>query len=259
MKQPLNIRILTATVILLACLSADTPAVAVTRKYSYKVAEVLPHNITSYTQGFFFHNGYFYESTGQYGRSLLAKVDPATGRINKSHSLDKRYFGEGACLLNGCIYQLTWEENTCFIYDPETFQVLGTRSYRREGWGLTTNGSELIMSDGSAKLYFMDPNTLTDIRSITVRMDGKEVNYLNELEYIEGEIWANIYTSDLIVRIDPANGNVTGVINLKGILPGSLRIPSTDVLNGIAYDPITKRIWVTGKYWPKIYRIEIKN
>ena len=244
------------TCLLLFVLLGVGPETAV-KQYRYKIEEVLPHNTGSYTQGLFFHEGHFYESTGQYGSSILAKVDIPSGRILSSHALDRTYFGEGACLLNGLIYQLTWTERTCFIYDVSTLKLLGTRRYNREGWGLTTNGTDLIMSDGTSTLYFLDPNTLQDRRSVRVTKNGKPVENLNELEYIAGEIWANIYLSDDIVIINPATGQVTGVVDLKGILPATLRTRSTDVLNGIAYDSQTKSIWITGKYWPRVYKISL--
>ncbi|HPJ83093.1 MAG: glutaminyl-peptide cyclotransferase [Bacteroidales bacterium] len=242
------------TLLVSATFAATASAVS---RYSYKIEDVMPHNISAYTQGFFYHEGFFYESTGQYGSSTIAKLDMTTGKVLRSQALERSYFGEGACIHNGLIYQLTWTQKTCFVYDADTFKLLGTRRYNREGWGLTTNGKELIMSDGSSTLYIMDPETLLDKRSVKVTLNGKEVNYLNELEYIEGEVWANLYMSDEIVRIDPATGKVTGVIDLKGILPMSLRKPTTDVLNGIAYDPQTKSIWITGKYWPRVYKISL--
>ncbi|MFA5443993.1 MAG: glutaminyl-peptide cyclotransferase [Bacteroidales bacterium] len=252
MIKYLYIKILLLSTILLGTASSGIP------RYGYRIEEVLPHNISSYTQGFFYHNGFFYESTGQYGRSMIAQVEVNTGRVLKSHALDRNYFGEGACLLDGLIYQLTWTERTCFIYDAQTFNLLGTRRYNRQGWGLTTDGTDLIMSDGSSTLYYLDPNSLIDKRTVEVTLEGREVENLNELEYIDGEIWANIYLSDDIVRINPETGKVTGVINLKGILPASLRKPSTDVLNGIAYDAQTESIWITGKYWPRVYKISLK-
>ncbi|MFY9115502.1 MAG: glutaminyl-peptide cyclotransferase [Bacteroidales bacterium] len=227
------------------------------KEYKYKIEEVLPHNIGSYTQGFFYHNGYFYESTGQYGSSMMAKTDIPTGRILQSHALDRTYFGEGACVHNGLIYQLTWTEKTCFIYELSTLKLIATLRYNREGWGLTSNGTELIMSDGTSTLYFLDPDTFVDKRTLKVTRNGKPLANLNELEYINGKIWANIYTSDEIVLIDPQTGHVTGAINLKGILPVTLRTRTTDVLNGIAYDKETNSIWITGKYWPRVYRITI--
>ncbi|MFA5302488.1 MAG: glutaminyl-peptide cyclotransferase [Bacteroidales bacterium] len=244
-------------ILLLSAMAFGTASSLVPR-YGYRIEEVLPHNVSSYTQGFFYHNGFFYESTGQYGFSMIAQVDVNSGRVLKSHALDRNYFGEGACLLDGLIYQLTWTERTCFIYDAQTFNLLGTRRYNRQGWGLTTDGTSLIMSDGSSTLYYLDPNTMMDKHSVEVTLEGRDVENLNELEYIEGEIWANIYLSDEIVRIDPVTGKVTGVINLRGILPASLRKPSTDVLNGIAYDAKTNSIWITGKYWPRVYKISLK-
>lgn len=226
--------------------------------YGFRVVEILPHLTGSYTQGFFFHQGSFYESTGQYGHSVMARVDVRSGRFLQSHALKADFFGEGACLLNGCIYQLTWQENTCFVYDLATLKVVGSLPYTGEGWGLATDGQSIIMSDGSSTLTFRDPATLMPQRSITVTMNGKPVDLLNELEFIEGEVWANIYGSDRVVRINPADGTVTGYIDFKNLLPASLRKPTTDVLNGIAYDPVKKHIWVTGKNWPKVYRVEIK-
>lgn len=252
------------TTILILSLIAWTLPVAATagngtgvKEYKYKIEEVLPHNIGSYTQGFFYYDGHFYESTGQYGSSMMAKIDASSGRILHSHALDRKYFGEGACVHNGLIYQLTWTEKTCFIYDISTLTLVGTLRYNREGWGLTSNGTELIMSDGTSTIYFLDPNTFVDKRKIQVTRNGKAVDNLNELEYIEGQIWANIYTSDEVVIIDPQTGHVTGAINLKGILPITLRTRNTDVLNGIAYDKESNSIWITGKYWPRVYKIAI--
>ncbi len=173
--------------------------------------------------------------------------------------MPRKYFAEGACLLNGKIYQLTWQEQVCFVYDAATFKQSGSFNYATEGWGVTTDGTQLIMSDGTSTIYFRDPNNFAEIRRIKVRNGNKEIPYLNELEYINGEIWANVYTSDVIVRINPATGKVTGIINLENLLPRSLRKPQTDVLNGIAYDTEGKRIFVTGKNWPKLYEITISE
>jgi glutamine cyclotransferase len=169
--------------------------------------------------------------------------------------VSRKYFAEGTCLLNNKIYQLTWQEYRCFIYDVNTFKQIGSLPYDTEGWGLTTNGTQLIMSDGTSTIYFRDPNSFAEIRRITVRNGKQEIGYLNELEYINGEIWANIYTEEIIVRINPDNGNVTGIIDLRNLLPASLRTPQTDVLNGIAYDAQNNRIFVTGKNWPRLYEI----
>lgn len=226
------------------------------KTYRYKIEAILDHNPHYYTQGLFYHEGCFYESTGQYGSSQLLKTD-RQGKVLLSRALDARYFGEGACLFKGRIYQLTWREHTCFVYDARTFDLLGTASYTMQGWGLTSDGKSLILSDGTDKLHFFDPETLMETGSIAVRENGKKVEWLNELEYIEGLVWANIYTSERIVMIDPATGNVVGTLNCKNLLPAGLRTEQTDVLNGIAFDPVGKRIWLTGKNWPKIYEISV--
>jgi glutamine cyclotransferase len=227
------------------------------KRYGYKVEEILPFDETAYTQGLFIHNGFLYLSTGQRGASFLRKIDFRQGRILQSVALSRQYFGEGACLHKERIYQLTWEEQTCFVYDAATLKQIGTLSYRGEGWGLTSNGTHLIMSDGSSTLYFRDPETFAVMYTVKVTNGGQEVKLLNELEYIEGEVWANVYYTDEIVRIDPATGKVTGIIDLKGLLARQYQTPRTEVLNGIAYDADNKHIYVTGKYWSKLYRISL--
>ncbi|MCL2502366.1 MAG: glutaminyl-peptide cyclotransferase [Bacteroidales bacterium] len=236
----------------LACAQNSGP-----KHYGFKVEEVLPHDETAYTQGLFIHNGFLYESTGQRGASRLQKVDFRQGRVLQKVTLKPQYFGEGACIYKDRIYQLTWQEQTCFVYDAESLQQIGTFSYRGEGWGLTTDGVHLIMSDGSSTLYFRDPETFAVSHTVKVMNGNREVDLLNELEYIEGEVWANVYTTDRIVRIDPATGNVTGIIDLSGLLARQFRTPRTEVLNGIAYDAEHKHIYVTGKYWAKMYRISL--
>jgi glutamine cyclotransferase len=225
------------------------------KEYTYKVVKSYPHDVNAYTQGLFYYNGFLYESTGLNGQSSLRKVDIKTGTIMQISKVARKFFTEGICLLNNKIYQLTWENQQCFIYDANSFKQTGYFSYNTEGWGLTTNGNELIMSDGSSTIYFRDPSSFAEIRRITVRNGKNEMNYINELEYINGEIWANVYTKDFIIRINPDNGNVTGIIHLKNLLPMNLRTARTDVLNGIAYDAQNKRIFVTGKNWPKLYEI----
>lgn len=224
--------------------------------YGYKVDEVLPHDAGSYTQGLFFENGILYESAGQYGQSSFRQVDLKSGRVERRMDFDRRYFAEGSCVLNGRLYVLTWQEHECLVYDFHTWKKLGTHRYQGEGWGLTTDGRQLIMSNGTSEITFRDPGTFQVRRSITVTLRGQKVLYLNELEYVKGEIWANVYGNDQIVRIDPATGQVLGVINLRGILPAQLR-SGTDVLNGIAYEARSGAIYVTGKYWPKMYRISL--
>ena len=238
-------------------LSACSASAQNVKTYGYKVEEALPHDVASYTQGLFFHEGELYESAGQYGESSFRKVDLATGRVLKRMNFESRYFAEGACVLNGRLYVLTWQEKECFVYDISTWERLGTLRYLGEGWGLTTDGKSLIMSDGTSTITFRDPETFVVERSISVTLRGQKVAYLNELEYIKGEIWANVYGTDQIIRIDPQTGVVRAVINLRGILPQQLRKPRTDVLNGIAWDPRNGAVYVTGKNWPKMYRITL--
>ena len=225
-------------------------------KYSYSVVAEYPHDMRGYTQGLFVHDGMMYESVGQYGQSELRKVDIKTGEVIQKKSLDTRFFAEGSCALNGKIYQLTWREKTCFVYDLSTFEEVGKFNYSGEGWGLTTDGKHLIMSDGSSILKFLNPENFAEVRYINVSYEGSALPFLNELEYIDGEIWANVYLQDYIVRINPANGKVTGIVLLHDLLPRTLRTSQTDVLNGIAYDADTKQIYVTGKNWLRLYEIK---
>ena len=227
------------------------------KEYKLQVVETLPHDTRSYTQGLFFHNGELYESCGQYGSSSFRKVELRTGKDLRRLNFDSRYFVEGSCTLGDFLYILTWQEHKCFVYDINTFKYLGELYNPREGWGLTTNGKDLILSDGTPHIYFLDPQTFAVRSSRKVTMAGKPLTFLNELEYINGQIWANVYTHDYIVIIDPATGNVTGRIDCKGLLPNSLRKPTTDVLNGIACNPATGEIYLTGKYWPKMYKVKL--
>lgn len=221
-----------------------------------RVAAEYRHDAGSYTQGLFFHDGKLYESAGQYGESSMRIVDQATGKVLVRRNFDRQYFIEGSCVCKGRLYILTWQEQTCFVCDPANLSEIGKLRYGGEGWGLTTDGDNLIMSDGSATITFRDPANLAVRRSIKVTLDGKDLVMLNELEYIDGEIWANVYMTDFIVRINPDDGVVKAVIDCRDILPRELRKPSTDVLNGIAYNPKDKSIYVTGKLWPRLYRIE---
>ena len=226
-------------------------------QYTYRVIKSYPHDKTAYTQGLFWYDGFLYESTGLTSRSTLRKVDLETGQVLQIHSLADEYFGEGAVMLNGKIYQLTWRHNKGFVYDLETFKPLSEFGYAGEGWGLTTDSTYLYMSNGTEKISVLDPETLRPVWSIDVYSDQGRMTQLNELEWIEGEIWANVYLSDVILRIDPQTGIVKGVINMRRILPSADKDLSTDVLNGIAYDPETKRIFVTGKNWKKLFEIEV--
>lgn len=215
-----------------------------------------PHDVTSYTQGLFFHEGELYETTGQYGSSTLRKVDLNTGKAVERIDFDEKYFLEGSVSLGDDIYILTWQENTAFIYDVNTLEHKATRNYPREGWGITTDGKQLIASDGSSFLYFMDEN-LNVNRKLQVKIGSRAVSWLNELEYIAGKIWANVYTADEIAIINPSSGYVECVIDCRGLLPEELHTYDTDVLNGIAYDPETGKLYLTGKNWPKLYEVKI--
>ena len=231
-------------------------AQAKVKNYVLQVVNSYPHDRTSYTQGLFFHDGQMYESTGLNGKSTFRKVDIATGKALSRLNFDRKYFIEGSVEKDGKIFILTWENNLAFIYDAATLQYRSSYSYPREGWGLTTDGKYLIASDGSSRLYFMD-DTFNVKKTLTVKLEGRQVSLLNELEYIDGRIWANVYLSDLIVIIDPETGNVTATVDCSGLLPRNLRDRDTDVLNGIAYNPADGRIYLTGKNWCRLYEVKI--
>ncbi len=232
---------------------------AIIPEYSYEVVHVYPHDRGAFTQGLLYQDGVLYESTGLNGESSLRKVELETGKVLQQVSVPAQYFAEGLALFNGKLYQLTWQNHKCFVYDLATFKQEKEFSYPTEGWGLTTDGQSLIMSDGSAQIRFLDPATFELKRAITVTARGNPVANLNELEYIKGEIFANVWTTYKIVRIDPANGNVVGIIDLNGLLPVEDRAMDTDVLNGIAWDAKGERLFVTGKHWPKLFEIRLKR
>ena len=221
-----------------------------------RVVAEFPHDPTAFTQGLVVEAGQLYESTGQYGHSSVRRVDLRSGSVAQIARLNFTYFGEGMTILDGRIYQLTWKSQTAFVYDLETFEQLETHRYRGEGWGLTDDGESLIASDGTATLTFYDPTTFAVQRTVEVRDDGAAVPLLNELEYIDGEIWANVWYDDRIVRIAPETGDVVGWIDLAQLVPRNRR-GQDDVLNGIAYDADAGRIFVTGKNWPTLFEIEL--
>ena len=226
------------------------------KNYRLNVVKEYPHDTSSYTQGLFFNNGKLYESTGQLGESTMRIVDLETGNALRKLNFEAKYFVEGSVILDGELFILTWTNKVAFIYDAATLEYKQTYSYPREGWGLTTDGKSLIASDGSSNIYFMDKRFRTE-KTIKVTMDGRPVRLLNELEWIDGKIWANIYTTDSIVVINPRSGEVEATIDCTGLLDRSLRTPRTDVLNGIAQDPADGKIYLTGKYWPKMFQIEL--
>ncbi len=240
---------LAAVLLLPACSTA-----AKVREYRVKVVKEYPHDPSAYTQGLFFHGGKLYESTGQYGTSSFRTVDLQTGKSLTSMQFNRTYFVEGSVIFGDDLYILTWMNKVVFKYDPETLTYRSTQGYPREGWGLTTDGKSLIASDGTANLYFMDASLKVE-RTLPVKMNGRPVRFLNELEWIDGKIWANVYTTDLIVIIDPKSGAVEATVDCSGLLPQSLRDANTDVLNGIAYDG--KHIYLTGKNWKRLYQIEL--
>lgn len=225
--------------------------------YGYEVVASYPHDASAFTQGLLLEDGVLYESTGRHGQSSLRKVDLETGEVLKVRNLTGAYFGEGAAIAGGKIIQLTWRSQKGFVYDKHTFELLETFTYPGEGWGLTYDGRSLIMSDGTDVLRYLDPATFKETGKLEVYGENGPVNNLNELEFVEGEIFANIWGSDRIARVDPGTGRVKGWIDLSGILSEKDREGGEDVLNGIAYDPGKKRLFVTGKLWPKLYEIRV--
>lgn len=227
---------------------------------TYTILKTLPHNTDAFTEGLTINNGKVFESTGQNGKSWVAEVDPGSGAHDKKIILDSQYFGEGMTILNNKLYYLTWQTKIGFIYDAKTYKMIGEFHFDTEGWGLTHNGKELIRSDGTEKIHFLDTVKLTDTRTITVTDNGAKVKNLNELEYVDGYLFANVYETSRIVKIDPATGKVVGRLDLSTIVDEIKRMyPNTAELNGIAYDKNSKAFLITGKLWPKSYLIRIQQ
>lgn len=216
-----------------------------------------PHDKNSYTQGLEFYKGKLFEATGQMGQSMLAEVDLNTGAILRKIDLEKRYFGEGITILNDTIYQLTWSERTCFVYDMN-FNLIKEYAYDGEGWGLCNDGTYLIMSNGSSEIIWRNRNTFEIIKRIQVFSDQSETDSLNELELIDGNLFINVYTEDRIIEVDTATGKILSEIDCSGIVKDG-RVPGADVLNGIAYNPLTGKIYITGKWWPKLYEVKFEE
>ena len=237
---------------------ATNAATAAIPLYTYEVVNVLPHDPGAFTQGLVFLDGALLESTGLNGQSTLRKVDLKTGRVLKRVEVPAEYFAEGLAVLGHRLFQLTWQNHKGFVYDLESFQLEKEFAYEGEGWGLTTDGHWLILSDGTDQIRFLDPVTFEVKRTIRVQARGRPVDRLNELEYIKGEIFANVWGADYVVRIDPSTGSVVGVIDFTGLLAAEDRSVDTDVLNGIAYDAATDRLFVTGKRWPKLFEVRLK-
>ena len=228
-------------------------------RLAYKIIKTHPHDPEAFTQGLVFMDGYLYEGTGQYGTSSIRKVEIDTGKVIKISRLERDYFGEGIAILGGRIYQLTWHAATAFVYDLATFECIDTRRFpiSVEGWGLTTDGRDLIMGDGSSDLFYLDPESLELKKRLTVTLNDSPVYNINELEYVAGSIFANVWQTDYIIRIDSGTGRVTGIIDLRRIAPAMYRGHTDNVLNGIAYDPATRHFYVTGKMWPELFEIEL--
>lgn len=244
--------------------------------YGYEIVNTFKHDGKAFTQGLVFENGFLYESTGQTGESTLRKVELQSGKVVQNHDVDEEVFAEGMTVLNGKIYQITWQDGVCFVYDFNDFKLLQELSYTGEGWGLTDDGTNLIMSDGTHLIKFIDPQTFKTVRTLPIFQEtGKPLYLLNELEYVKGEIWANIWHSEeretstmqgrlpnigkpnYIARINPENGRVVGWIDLAGISPEDVR-NNENTLNGIAYDAAGDRIFVTGKNWKRLFEIKLK-
>lgn len=224
---------------------------------SYEVIKEFPHDTGAFTQGLYLSEDCWIEGTGGFGQTSIRRVEKKTGRVLLQKNLAPEYFGEGIAELNGKLYQLTWKNQVGFVYDARTFQWQKNFAYAGEGWGLTTDGTHLIMSNGSDRLRFLDPNSFRVVKEIAVRHKGNAMTQLNELEFIEGEIFANVWMRDEILRINAADGSVLGVIDLRGIDARETRKNQDFVLNGIAYDATMGDLFVTGKCWPKIYQIRL--
>jgi len=239
-----------------ACVGAEIqPAKA--PHASYSVVRVFPHDRAAFTQGFEYADGFFYEGTGLSGKSSIRKVKPETGEVMQRRDVDAEYFGEGITIWKSDLIELTWQSKVGFVYDRSTFAPKRTFSYPGEGWGLTHDDTALIMSDGSAALRFLDPASFAERRRVTVTDGGIPVERLNELEYVKGQIYANVWQTNLIARIAPETGRVLGWIDLTGLLPAA-DSAGVDVLNGIAYDAARDRLFVTGKLWPKVFEIKVR-
>ncbi|MES2659463.1 MAG: glutaminyl-peptide cyclotransferase [Verrucomicrobiota bacterium] len=253
----MRLKSLASLVVAIASLASCQKSVPDT--LAYQIVSTRPHDATSFTQGLQLLDGRLFESAGQYGESALREIDPATGKVLRKRPLAKTVFGEGLTILNKEMFVLTWKEHTAYVFDPETFKPIRSHTYQGEGWGLTNDGKQLIMSDGSSDLKFINPKDFSVIKTLSVKDGSSPLKNLNELEMIDGQIFANIYTTDSIARISPETGQVTGWLDLKG-LKNQLTPPGrAEVLNGIAHDKSTGNLLVTGKYWPQMFEIKISK
>lgn len=228
-----------------------------TPNYSYKIVNVYPHDPAAFTEGLVFADGVLYEGTGLHGSSSLRQVELATGSVLEEYRLPAQYFGEGITLWNDALIQITYQSHLGFVYEKAGFALRREFSYPTEGWGITHDGEHLIMSDGTATLYFLDPESLEPVKQLEVTDRGTSIAQLNELEYVQGTIYANVWPTNRIAMISPETGDIVGWIDLTGLLSAEYRLQPVDVLNGIAYDAVQDRLFVTGKYWPKLFEIEL--
>jgi glutamine cyclotransferase len=249
--------LLFATILLFILTAANAQSTTPTPVYGYKVVATFPHATSSYTEGFFYLNGLFYEGTGRKGQSQLLVTDPATGEVSQHLDLAPQYFGEGIVDWGPNLYEWTWQSNIGFVYDRSTLRKLAQFTYTGEGWGMTHDATHIITSDGTSTLRFRDPKDFHEVRSLLVTDQGAPVTELNELEYIKGEIYANVWHTNHIARISPRDGHVLAWIDLAGLLPDVVHLDDEAVLNGIAYDPQHDRLFVTGKEWPTIFQIQL--
>jgi len=224
-----------------------------------RIINTYKHDVEAYTQGLQYEDGVLYESTGQYGKSSLRKTELKTGTVNQFMNLENKYFGEGMCIVDDKIIQITWYSQKGFIYEKESFRQIATFQYGTQGWGITYNGTHLIMSDGSNKLHFIETNTYSEVKSIEVYDDKGPVKNINELEYVDGVIYANIWQTDYLVTIDPNSGKILSKVNCSKLVPAQLRNHTDHVLNGIAYNSKSKNFYLTGKYWDKMYEVKISK
>jgi glutamine cyclotransferase len=250
--------ILFGLVILAGCKQSADQKTSDIPSLQYSVVNTFPHDQSAFTEGLLIHNGQLYESTGE-KESWIATVDIKTGKSDKKVQLDPKYFGEGICILNNKVYQLTWQNHIGFVYDFKTFKQLSEFHYDTEGWALTTDNKNLIMSDGTEKIYFLDTLSLKPIKTISVTYDGKPMQGINELEYVDGFIYANIWRTSNVIKFDANTGVVVGILDLAPLTQQARALkPDVDVLNGIAWHPATRIMLVTGKYWNYIYVIKLK-
>jgi glutaminyl-peptide cyclotransferase len=255
--RPLALLALTVITAMATVITAQRSAPSRAPVAGYRVVHVFPHDPQAFTQGLVYLDGVFYEGTGLNGRSTIRKVRVENGEVLQMQKLDSQYFGEGIAVLGDTLFELTWKSGIGFLYDRASFQRKGTFTYRGEGWGLTHDGGRLIMSDGTAYLRFLDPATQKELSRLQVRDGGTPVVQLNELEYVKGEILANVWPTDRIARISPKTGQVVGWIDLQGLLSARDKAQGVDATNGIAYDASGDRLFVTGKLWPKVFEIRI--